>query len=256
MGFDRRFMERKKFDSPKCRTNYNIHNRFTCIESLTYEQVDGPLASKQRRKNMQYTKSIHYITSPIPIKQGKLGRSQQLNKSLVDYFISEYKDKNLGEFPKNNTGWKFQWDNITDHKLDELLYKVYSWYIKHVSYPRNYKNFPNQILNDLNITVDGSVWIQENKPGEGCPIHDHGTISKTSWVYYLDVGEDPSPLTFPQCIVNDYGEQTIVDYFNIPVYNDSIVMFPGFIPHMVYPSNTTRYVVAGNINDIIYEVNQ
>jgi hypothetical protein len=32
-------------------------------------------------------------------------------------------------------------------------------------------------------------------------------------------------------------------------------MFPSTIHHKVYPVNTTRYVLAGNINDITYREN-
>lgn len=202
---------------------------------------------------MEYTNSISYVTYPIPIKQGKLGRSNETNKALVDYFINEYKENQLGEFSNNNQGWKLGWDEQPDPKLDSLLYDVYSWYIKYISLPRNYKNFPPQMLQDLPLKVDANVWFQESNPGEICPIHDHGTVTKTSWVYYLDVDKDPSPLSFPKLTRDNYGEQKIVDYYNIPVYNDSIVMFPGFLPHMVYPSKGTRYIIAGNINDILYE---
>ena len=85
------------------------------------------------------------------------------------------------------------------------------------------------------------------------PVHDHGTISKTSWVYYLEVGESPSPLTFPIINHNNYGETNIVDQKHLPVYNDCIIMFPSLLPHFVKPCETTRYIIAGNINNIIYK---
>jgi hypothetical protein len=46
-----------------------------------------------------------------------------------------------------------------------------------------------------------------------------------------------------------------VDEIHLPVYNDMIVMFPSIIHHKVYPVNTTRYVLAGNINDITQKEN-
>ena len=46
-----------------------------------------------------------------------------------------------------------------------------------------------------------------------------------------------------------------VDEIHPPVYNDMVVMFPSNIHHKVYPVNATRYILAGNINDIAQKEN-
>jgi hypothetical protein len=71
-------------------------------------------------------------------------------------------------------------------------------------------------------------------------------------VYYLDVGENSSPLTFVQ-LEDQKNELQKVDEIHLPVYNDMIVMFPSIVHHKVYASKTKRYILAGNINDISYE---
>ena len=98
------------------------------------------------------------------------------------------------------------------------------------------------------------VWFQESLPGQGCPQHEHGTLSRYSWVYYLDVGENNSPLTFIE-MKETKNEVFPVDEIHLPVYNDMVVMFPSNIHHKVYPVNATRYILAGNINDIAQKEN-
>lgn len=189
-----------------------------------------------------------YVRFPVPVKTDVLGRSYEQNAELIDYFLS-LKARGEGASPLPNQGWKTDWDTHADPILNELLTDVYNWYIRNVAQPRNHRDYPEIMHDSLDLEVDANVWFQESLPGEECPVHDHGAVSKISWVYYLDVGDNPSPLTFPIIDTNF----NIVDEIHLPVYNDYIVMFPSLLPHLVYPSKSNRYIVAGNINDIRYK---
>ena len=112
------------------------------------------------------------------------------------------------------------------------------------------QNWPNT----KSFSIDAEVWFQESLSGQGCPQHEHGTLSRYSWVYYLDVGETNSPLTFIE-MKETKSEVFPVDEIHLPVYNDMVVMFPSTIHHKVYPVNATRYILAGNINDIVQKEN-
>ena len=193
-----------------------------------------------------------YVHFPVSVKSGALGRTTKDNNNLIKYFL-KLKEQGQGDYPGNNQGWKTGWHTDTDPVLDDLLNSVYNWYINHIAQPTNHKDFPSIMHEGLELQVDANVWFQESLPGEECPVHDHGTISKTSWGYYLEVGESPSPLTFPIINHNNYGETNIVDQKHLPVYNDCIIMFPSLLPHFVKPCETTRYIIAGNINNIIYK---
>lgn len=198
--------------------------------------------------------STLYIDHPIAIRHGALGYSNK--KEIVDYFL-EQKELGKGIPASNNTGWKTDWYAHQEHQiLNPLLDQIHLWYCKHIVGPRG----PNFIINSHfqntnNFNIDANVWFQEYLPGQMSPQHEHGTLSRYSWVYYLDVGADSSPLTFVQ-LKNDKTDLNTVDEIHLPVYNDMIVMFPSFMHHKVYPSNNKRYVLAGNINDIKYEEQQ
>ncbi len=195
------------------------------------------------------TAHVHF---PVSVKSGSLGRNAKDNNNLIKYFLS-LKEQGQGSSPGFKQGWKTDWNTDSDPILDSLLCDVYNWYINHIAPPTNYKDYPKIMHDSLELDVDANVWFQESLPGEECPIHDHGTISKNSWVYYLEVGHLPSPLTFPIINYNSYGDPKIVDQTHLPVYNDCIVMFPSMLPHLVKPAETTRYIIAGNINNIIYK---
>ena len=113
-----------------------------------------------------------------------------------------------------------------------------------------------RLIKDFTTLADvqkfGEYMYQEYLPGQVSPQHEHGTLSRYSWVYYLDVGENSSPLTFVE-LEDNKNELQKVDEIHLPVYNDMIVMFPSIAHHKVYPCKTKRYVLAGNINDICYE---
>ena len=44
-----------------------------------------------------------------------------------------------------------------------------------------------------------------------------------------------------------------VELYNLNTYPGMIVFFPSFLHHRVDPTRSKRYVLAGNINDIIYK---
>jgi hypothetical protein len=201
---------------------------------------------------MKLSCSTLYISQPVPIRHGPVGfRNPELRQNIIEHFL-----KLKEESEPTNQSWKTSHDIHIDHDiLTPLLDKIHLWYCHNVVGPRGPKFITNQVWNDTKqFNVDAEVWFQESLPGQGCPQHEHGTLSRYSWVYYLDVGESNSPLTFVQLGENK-NEISPVDEINLPVYNDMVVMFPSTIHHKVYPVNTTRYVLAGNINDITYREN-
>ena len=195
--------------------------------------------------------STFYISHPISIRHGQLGYSNR--KEIIDYFL-DLKQKGDGVPPQEDRGWKTDWEIHLNHRiLDKLLDMVHLWYCKHIVGPRG----PSFIVksnfqNTDKFNIDANVWFQEYLPGQVSPQHEHGTLSRYSWVYYLDVGENSSPLTFVE-LKDNKNELQKVDEIHLPVYNDMIVMFPSIAHHKVYPCKTKRYVLAGNINDICYE---
>jgi len=198
--------------------------------------------------------STLYISHPIAIRHGALGYSNR--KQIVDYFL-DYKEQGKGIPATETTGWKTDWHIHYEHRiLDSLLDSIHLWYTRNICVPRGPKFIVDQGFNDTkSLGIDAEVWFQEYMPGQVSHQHEHGTLSRYSWVYYLDVGENNSPLTFVQ-LQESKNEISTVDEIHLPVYNDMIVMFPSFIHHKVYPSNTKRYIIAGNINDIKLEENK
>ena len=200
---------------------------------------------------MKLSCSTLYISHPTAIRHGPLGVSKQSRQSIVEYFL-----KLKGESQPTNESWKTGHDIHLDHDiLNPLLDQIHLWYCNNIVGPRGPKFMQDQVWpNTKFFDIDAEVWFQESLPGQGCPQHEHGTLSRYSWVYYLDVGESNNPLTFVE-MKETKNEVFPVDEIHLPVYNDMIVMFPSIIHHKVYPVNTTRYVLAGNINDITQKEN-
>ena len=200
---------------------------------------------------MKLSCSTLYISHPTAIRHGPLGVNKQSRQSIIEHFLKLKK-----EGQTTNESWKTGHDIHLDHDiLNPLLDQIHLWYCHNVVGPRGPKFITDQVWGDTyNLDIDAEVWFQESLPGQGCPQHEHGTLSRCSWVYYLDVGESNNPLTFVE-MQESKNEIFPVDEINLPVYNDMVVMFPSTIHHKVYPVNTTRYVLAGNINDITYREN-
>tara|TARA_R110000868_G_scaffold178095_2_gene417575 strand:- start:37 stop:642 length:606 start_codon:yes stop_codon:yes gene_type:complete len=198
---------------------------------------------------MKLSCSTLYISQPVAIRHGPLGFSKQHRQNIIDHFLKLKEDSGT-----TSKSWKTGHDIHHDHNiLNPLLDLVHLWYCHNVVGVRGPKFITDQHWNETSfLDIDAEVWFQESLPGQGCPQHEHGTLSRYSWVYYLDVGEINSPLTFVE-MQESKNEIFPVDEVNLPVYNDMVVMFPSTIHHKVYPVNETRYVLAGNINDIKYK---
>ena len=206
---------------------------------------------------MKYSCSTFYVPHPVPIRHGFLNRDRQDDVKLIKYFL-DYKESGGGIPGTNNTGWKTDWFAHVDHSeaLSPLLDQIHLWYCQNVVGVRGPKFITDyQFPNTNNLHIDANVWFQEYLPGQISIQHDHGTLSRYSWVYYLEVDKNPNPLTFVSN-KEEKGEINPVDEIHCQVYNGMIIMFPSFMPHKVYPCNESRYVLAGNINDIEYKEQQ
>lgn len=204
---------------------------------------------------MKFSCSTFYISHPVQIKHGQLQRTKEQDQSVIDYFT---KIKEEQSDIDSSIPWKTNWWTHVDHQdvLSDLLDQIHLWYCKNICQPRGPNFLTNQeYIDPKNLHIDANVWFQEYLPGQFSQQHEHGLLSRFSWVYYLDCGEEPAPLTFVKRI-EDKLDVNNVDEMHLPVYNKMIVMFPSMIHHKVYPSNSKRYVLAGNINDIVYKDNK
>ena len=192
-----------------------------------------------------------YISQPTAIIHGPLGIPKQPRQSIIQHFLKEKQDE---QDVNPNVGWRTNnYAHLDNDILNPILDQIHLFYCNNVVGPRGPKMITDfHWQNTNNLEVDAEVWFQELLPGQGCPMHEHGTLSRYSWVYYLDVNEDATPLTFVETKANK-NEISPVDETHLPVYNDLIVMFPSMILHKVNPVQTKRYILAGNINDICYK---
>jgi hypothetical protein len=81
-----------------------------------------------------------------------------------------------------------------------------------------------------------NYWFQQYKSGDYHKLHTHVGTS-FSCVYYLDLPEKASPITFKL-----YGKE-----FVVPVKEGEILAFPGFIPHLSEPTKANKTVIVFNI---------
>tara|TARA_B100001287_G_scaffold244205_1_gene220719 strand:- start:614 stop:1273 length:660 start_codon:yes stop_codon:yes gene_type:complete len=216
----------------------------------------GSVGHKQRGEEMKFSCSTFYISHPAQVKHGQLQRTTAEDNKIIDYFLSIKAEQT--DIDPNQT-WKTNWYTHVEHQdiIGDLLDQIHSWYCLNVCEPRGPAFLTGQeYIDPKNLHIDANVWFQEYVPGHVSQQHEHGLLSRYSWVYYLKCEEDPSPLTFVQRGLNQKQEINNVDELHLPVYNKMLVMFPSFIHHKVYPANSKRYVLAGNINDIVYEENK
>lgn len=211
---------------------------------------------KYQTHKQQNALSTLYIDHPIAVKHGHLGRTVKQDQKIIDYF-----DKLKLENPEirsdsNLTGWKTEWNAHVEHQevLNNLMIEILRWYNYHVSHPRN-DHIPEPFKEGENYDLDAEVWYTEYQPGDRADEHTHGSVSRTSFVYYLHTDDEGSPLTFVQKGKAQYSDfPTTQGEIHLPTYSGMLVMFPSFMYHKVHPTKTVRNVLAGNINDILYRV--
>lgn len=204
------------------------------------------------RITMKQAVSTLYISQPATIRHGPLGLHNQHRQSILNYFL-KYKEENESSGLPGQ-GWRTDNYIHQDHEIiTPFLDQVHVWYCNNLVGPRGPKFVTDwKWTNTNNLEIDCEVWFQELLPGQSCPKHEHGTLSRYSWVYYLDVDRGASPLTFTE--LKDFKNEKIeVDNVMLPVYTDLLVMFPSTLLHHVNPTDTKRYIIAGNINDIAYK---
>lgn len=198
--------------------------------------------------------STFYIEQPIPIKHGSLGRSHQLDREIIDYFL-KLKENKEGVFSNNGEGWKTDWYSHLDHPiLEDLINQIGRWYEKNISAPRHNHSIPDFFKKDTPLVIDANIWFAEYLPGNLSNQHHHGNFPKISFVYYLEVEENGSPLTFIRQTLDEYNDIEFINEIDLAVHSGMLVMFPPNIHHKVRPTKTKRYIIAGNINDISYKL--
>ena len=203
-----------------------------------------------------YSSSTFYISHPLTVKHGQLNRTTEQDNKIIQHFLKVKSNEDANP----NECWKTNWYTHIEHQdvLKGIMDEIHLWYCKNICPPRgpSFITESNSFsANDLHI--DAKVWFQEYLPGQFSQQHEHGTLSRFSWVYYLQCGNESSPLTFVKREVEDRTLEINNLYEqHLPVYNKMIVMFPSCLHHKVYPANEKRYVLAGNINDILYEENK
>jgi hypothetical protein len=208
---------------------------------------------KDRKLIKNHAVSTLFVDYPCKVQHGHIGRTLEDDKPIIEYFKKLRKEQPDYE-ATNLTSWRTSWEAHLEHHdiLSELMMDIIQWHNSHVSHPRNdYVHEQIKQLQDFNL--DAEVWYTEYDKGDKADEHHHGHISRTSFVYYLDCQPDGSPLTFVKKAIPQYGLYQSVEEFHLQAYPGMIVFFPSFLHHKVYPTRSKRYVLAGNINDIIYK---
>ena len=208
-----------------------------------------------RDKNIikQSAVSTVYIDYPAPIKHTVLSRTKNEDKEIIDFFL-DLKNKGTEDRLSNITGWKSDWKShiLYPDVLGELLHEVAQFHVNYFCPPRNSHEVPDFVKSAENYDIDAEVWFAEYLPNDSADEHNHTWSSKSSFVYYLDVEEEGSPLTFVQKHWRNHGAIDTVKEIDLNVGRGTLVLFPSFLDHKVKPTRSKRYVVAGNINDIVY----
>jgi hypothetical protein len=199
--------------------------------------------------------STIYMDYPAPIKHTVLPRTKEQDKKIIDYFL-DLKKQGTQDRLSNVTGWKSSWKSHIEHPevLDDLIYQIAQFHVSYFAKPRNDSDVPDFVKDAESYDIDAEVWFAEYLKGDSADEHNHTWNSRSSFVYYLDVEDNGSPLTFVQKHWRNNGEINTVREIDLDVKRGTLVMFPSFVDHKVRETRSKRYVIAGNINDIIHMV--
>ena len=96
--------------------------------------------------------------------------------------------------------------------------------------------------------LDIELWYADYDPGGYAQQHSHG-YDTISFCYYLDVAEGGSDFVVHQMGL-DVGQPVERSQVSIPVATGDLLIFQGFLPHSVPPTEGRRRVIAGNIRGI------
>jgi hypothetical protein len=119
-----------------------------------------------------------------------------------------------------------------------------------------YNEFFNQLNPYFDKVVKGygfnkfkllSYWQQKYNKKENHDLHCHSVDNQEfSFVYYLDCSEKSSFTTF---FVPGYPYVNGNNKINIKPEIKKLVVFPSYIPHLVYPNqDNKRQIISGNIS--------
>jgi hypothetical protein len=197
--------------------------------------------------------STLYVDYPAPVKHTNLCRSKEDDQKIIDFFL-DLKTQGAPDRLSNVTGWKSDWKShiLYQDALDNLFREIVQFYINYFVEPRNSQDVPDFIKESENYNIDAEVWFAEYLPGDSADEHNHTWSSKASFVYYLDIEEGGSPLTFVQKHWRNHGSIDTVKEIDLHVHQGTLVLFPSFLDHKVKETTSKRYLIAGNINDITY----
>jgi len=188
--------------------------------------------------------STVFFDHPVPINHTMLTRTRVQDNEIINYFL-QLKENGSPDRTSNLTGWKTPWDTHKQHKeiLNDLINEIIDFHINVVMDPR-------PVENQEGIKLDAEIWFAEYLENDCAQEHNHTWATRTSFVYYLGCDDHASALTFCQKHWRSQGQIDTVRELDLKVIPGMLVMFPGFINHMVKPTKGKRYVIAGNINDI------
>lgn len=189
--------------------------------------------------------STAFIDHPVPIHHAKLLRAAADDQEIIDFFL-KLKHNGTSDRTSNLTGWTSEWDSHLRYPLilDSLVREIAEFHSKFVMNPRHGSGTNDQLV------LDAEIWFAEYNKGDYADEHNHTWSTRTSFVYFLGIEQDSSPLTFVQKYWRPEGTISTVKEMDLYVSSGTLVLFPGFINHKVRPTDGKRFVIAGNINDI------
>tara|TARA_R100000781_G_C3996325_1_gene98742 strand:+ start:66 stop:539 length:474 start_codon:yes stop_codon:yes gene_type:complete len=132
---------------------------------------------------------------------------------------------------------------INKIKLKKEPYNFTSYYEKN----NLFNNFINKKLKHIfkkyNLTLKES-WVQKYLKNNYHGVHTHNVIEK-SFVWFIKGDKNSSPLYFYDIGYPVINTNQIIKINFIP---NTLVIFPGFIPHEVRPNNNNnRLIISGNV---------
>ena len=140
------------------------------------------------------TSTFIFDIDPIPLDMEHFQENLQKDKEIVDYF-SKFKETQSNNDVAQH-GWRTDSFIPMDHAdvLKELLDQIHLWYCNNICRPRGPEFIAQDIAHFTNtddLVIDANIWFV-NRFDKYVQQHDHGTLARSSWVYYLMLKRIPS----------------------------------------------------------------